>query len=159
MKIKILLFALPLFLVACSGGAGESQNDAEKETEEKGIVDETDSDMEVAETAVFFTNLTEGSDVKNPVTIEMGVKGMKLEPAGAINENAGHHHLVIDGTFVPSGKIVPSSETSIHYGAAQTEGTVTLSPGPHTLTLQFADGVHASYGESMSSTISVNVVE
>jgi hypothetical protein len=108
---------------------------------------------------VFFSNLKEGSEVKNPITIVMGVKGMKLEPKGPINDNAGHHHLIIDGAFVPSGQIVPTSETSIHYGGGQSTGTVNLAPGKHILTLQFADGAHASYGENMSSTISVNVVE
>jgi len=145
--------------VACSGGAGESQDVSSDTAQVEAPEEDTKEVIEVAETAVFFTNLVDGSDVKNPITIQMGVKGMILEPAGAIKENAGHHHLVIDGAFVPSGEIVPSSETSIHYGGGQTESTITLTPGSHTLTLQYADGVHASYGESMSSTITVNVVE
>ena len=32
-----------------------------------------------------------------------------------------------------------------------------LEPGTHTLTLQFADGNHNSYGEAMSETITVTV--
>lgn len=158
MKVKYLLFALPLFLFSCSSSTTNTEESSDTDTSS---VEEpaASAEIEVAETAVFFANLTEGAEVKNPITIEMGVKGMKLEPKGPINENAGHHHLVIDGTFVPQGQIIPTSETSIHYGGGESSGTINLSPGVHTLTLQFGDGAHASYGEGMSSTITVNVVE
>jgi hypothetical protein len=39
----------------------------------------------------------------------------------------------------------------------QTETDVTLTPGKHTLTLQFADFAHKSYGEKWSQTIEVEV--
>ena len=52
---------------------------------------------------------------------------------------------------------MPTSETSIHYGKGQTQTQLELSSGAHTLTLQFADGVHQSYGEQMSATISIVV--
>jgi hypothetical protein len=57
------------------------------------------------------------------------------------------------------GMVVPKDETHIHYGQGQTEAEVPLAPGPHALTLQFADGNHVSYGEQLSSTITVTVAE
>ena len=54
---------------------------------------------------------------------------------------------------------VPADSTSIHYGKGQIETELTLSPGKHTLTMQFADGFHQSYGEEWSATIEVIVQE
>jgi hypothetical protein len=82
---------------------------------------------------------------------------MKVAPAGTMTEGTGHHHLIIDGAAVPKGTVVPADDTHIHYGKGQTEADVKLPPGDHTLTMQFADGAHRSYGPEMSSTIKVHV--
>ena len=54
---------------------------------------------------------------------------------------------------------MPADETHIHYDAGQTETDLSLTPGPHTLRLQFADGAHRSYGPAMSTQISITVEE
>ena len=72
-------------------------------------------------------------------------------------DGTGHHHLIIDGHPVEAGKAVPADATHLHFGKGQTETTLKLAPGPHTLTLQFADGLHQSYGPEMSATITVTV--
>jgi hypothetical protein len=87
----------------------------------------------------------------------MGVSGMEIEPAGPVNEGKGHHHIIIDGSFVENGVTVPADATHIHFGKGQTSDTLELAPGPHTITLQFANGLHASYGEDWSKTIAVTV--
>ena len=51
----------------------------------------------------------------------------------------------------------PKAPTILHFGKGQTETDVPLTPGPHTLTLQFADGAHLSYGPTLSSTIKIQV--
>ncbi|MFC3881621.1 DUF4399 domain-containing protein [Algoriphagus namhaensis] len=110
------------------------------------------------EKGVYFVNLNDGDTVTSPFKVEMGVNGMEVEPAGKVNEGFGHHHLIIDGSFIEAGVTVPANETNIHYGKGQkTTDDIVLSPGQHTLTLQFADGVHASYGEAMSKTITITV--
>ncbi|WP_176115977.1 DUF4399 domain-containing protein, partial [Burkholderia cepacia] len=58
---------------------------------------------------------------------------------------------------IPKGEVIPASEHSLHFGKAQTETDIQLPPGKHTLTLQFGDGMHRSYGPAMSQTITVNV--
>jgi hypothetical protein len=106
---------------------------------------------------VYFVNLTDGQEVSSTVLVEMGVNGMEVEPAGEINKGKGHHHIIIDGGYMKTGETIPANETHIHYGKGQTEATIELSPGKHTLTLQFANGIHQSYGEAWSKTIMVNV--
>ena len=107
---------------------------------------------------VFFKNLKNGETVKSPVKVEMGLEGLKLDTAGAIVAGTGHHHLLIDaGDSIPAGQVVPKDSTHLHFGKAQSETEVKLSPGKHVLTLQFADGIHRSYGSQLAATISVNV--
>tara|TARA_B100000749_G_scaffold280896_1_gene280713 strand:+ start:84151 stop:84555 length:405 start_codon:yes stop_codon:yes gene_type:complete len=106
---------------------------------------------------VFFANLKDGQTVKSPLKIQFGIEGMKVIPAGKLEKGTGHHHLIIDGKPVATGKVVPADKTHIHYGKGQTEDTVELSKGKHTLTLQFADGAHRSYGEKLRAVITVTV--
>lgn len=107
---------------------------------------------------VYFKNLKDGQTVKSPVKVEMGVEGMKLDTAGAIVAGTGHHHLLIDaGDSIPAGQVVPKDSTHLHFGKAQSSTEVTLAPGKHVLTLQFADGIHRSYGAAMATTINVTV--
>lgn len=107
---------------------------------------------------VYFKNLKNGQTVKSPVKVEMGVDGLKLDTAGAIVAGTGHHHLLIDaGDSIPMGQVVPKDSTHLHFGKAQSSAEVKLAPGKHMLTLQFADGIHRSYGGQLATTISVTV--
>lgn len=108
---------------------------------------------------VFFVEPKDGAIVASPVHLVFGVTGMKVRVAGedATDKTSGHHHLIIDGNLAPTGNIIPANSTNIHYGKGQTEDNVKLTPGKHKLTLQFADGAHRSYGESLSSSITVIV--
>ena len=107
---------------------------------------------------VFFANLEDGQVVTSPLTVEFGVEGMVVEPAGEVKENSGHHHLLIDHDFTPAGEVVPPADsTQLHFGKGQLSTEIILAPGEHKLTLQFANGVHMSYGEKMSATINISV--
>lgn len=109
---------------------------------------------------VYFENLEDGQTVSLPLTVKMGVSGMEIKPAGEIVKGTGHHHIIIDGQWLKTGETVGASNKVIHYGKGQTEATLTeenLEPGEHTITLQFANGLHQSYGEAWSKTITVNV--
>jgi hypothetical protein len=88
----------------------------------------------------------------------MGVQGMEIKPAGTAAENTGHHHLLIDAQQVNAGDVIPvGNDQYRHFGKGQTETVIKLTPGTHTLTLQFANGAHVSYGAEMRSTIDVTV--
>ena len=106
---------------------------------------------------VFFDSPADGATVTSPFTVKFGVEGMALDPAGEIKAGSGHHHLIINGSVIAEGTVVPADETHIHYGKAQTEAEIELAPGDYTLTMQFANGAHESYGEPMSAQIKVSV--
>ena len=107
---------------------------------------------------VYFKNLKDGETVTSPVKIEMGADGIAVDTAGKIVPGKGHHHLLVDaGDSTAAGTVVMKDSTHIHFGKGQTETTLPLTPGKHKLTLQFADGIHRSYGSKLTSTITVDV--
>lgn len=110
---------------------------------------------------VYFVNLQDSAKVPSTFLIKFGVKGMTVVPAGQHIEDRkyGHHHILIDNALgeTPEGQVVPADDKNIHFGKGQTESVLELSPGKHTLTLQFADGAHRSYGKKLAKTITVFV--
>jgi len=108
---------------------------------------------------VFFIEPSDKATVGKAVKVKMGIAGMKICPANqeTPDKTCGHHHLIIDGKAVPEGQAIPNDPTHVHFGKGQTEYDLTLTPGSHTLTLQFADFAHRSFGEKLSNTITVNV--
>ena len=106
---------------------------------------------------VFFVQPQPDAAVPGQLKVVFGVQGMAVQPAGEIKSGTGHHHLIIDAQPVPMGEVVPKDAQHLHFGDGATETTVNLTPGEHTLTLQFADGIHRSYGPQMTATIKVKV--
>jgi len=106
---------------------------------------------------VFFVEPKDGAIVGPEFKVVMGVKGMAIKPAGDMARNTGHYHLLVDAVPIGKGKVIPVDEKHFHFGKGQTEATLKLAPGRHTLQLQFADGAHRSYGEAMRATILVAV--
>jgi Domain of unknown function (DUF4399) len=100
----------------------------------------------------YFINLRNGQKVKSPVTIRFGLKGMGVTHAGDEFKNAGHHHLLIDVTqpLDPEDSI-PADKNHVHFGAGQTETTIELSPGVHTLQLVLGDANHQPFNPSVQS--------
>lgn len=106
---------------------------------------------------VFFVQPQPNATVPGKLEVVFGVEGMAVQPAGEIKSGTGHHHLIIDAPAVPAGQVVPKDAQHIHFGDGATKTTIELTPGEHTLTLQFADGIHRSYGPQMAATIKVKV--
>ena len=107
---------------------------------------------------VVFKNLKNGVSVKSPFKVEMGTEGIKVDTAGPVIAGVGHHHLLIDAEdSLAAGTMVPKDSTHLHFGKGQTETELKLAPGKHKLTLQFADGLHRSYGGKLAATITVDV--
>jgi hypothetical protein len=107
--------------------------------------------------SVAILEPADGATVASTFKVRFGVKGMSVAPAGEIIANSGHNHLLINRTSVPAGQSVPFDDQHKHFGAGQTETMITLPPGQYTLTSQFANGAHQSYGMPMSSTVRVTV--
>jgi len=108
-------------------------------------------------TGVEFVEPKDGATVGETVNVVMAVHGMNIHKAGELIEGTGHHHIIIDGAFIPKDEVVPKDATHKHFGKGQTGTILHLTPGDHTLTLQLADGHHQSYGKAMSQTITVHV--
>jgi len=106
---------------------------------------------------VYFANLKEGAVVTSPFVVQFGLQGKQIGPLGDMNPELGHHHLIINGPATPSGEAVPADATHLHFGKGQTQTELNLSPGDYTLTLQFGNGAHLSYGSAWSQTIHVHV--
>ena len=107
--------------------------------------------------SVDFTEPKNGAVVSSPFKVKFAVTGMEVKPAGTMDSNTGHHHLIINGDSMKVGESIPFDETHLHFGKGQTETEVTLPPGSYKLTMQFANGAHQSYGPGLSKTITVTV--
>ena len=106
-----------------------------------------------ANAEVYIITPTDGATVSNPVVVRFGLKGMGVAPAGIQFENSGHHHLLID-TDVPEdlSKPLPAIENKVvHFGKGQTETTLTLPPGKHTLQLVLGDHLHIPHSPPVVS--------
>jgi hypothetical protein len=93
---------------------------------------------------VYIISPADGAKLSNPVIVRFGLKGMGVAPAGIKMDNTGHHHLLID-TDVPEdlSKPLPTVENKVvHFGKGQTETSLTLPPGKHTLQLVIGDYLH-----------------
>ena len=83
-----------------------------------------------------------GAEVSSPVTVIFGLSGMGVAPAGVEKDKTGHHHLLIDTEPPSMDEPIPSDDNHRHFGGGQTEVTVDLAPGEHTLQLLLADHNH-----------------
>jgi len=110
------------------------------------------------EERVFFMEPKDGAEVQSPVKVVMGVEGMTIKPSGGVVAGTGHHHVLINKGPMRGGKVIPTDKTHVHFGKGQTEATLKLAPGDYTLTMQFADGLHRSYGKRMAHTIRIKVL-
>ena len=101
---------------------------------------------------VYIISPKDGATVKSPVTVEFGLKGMGVAPAGVKFENTGHHHLLID-TDIPADQNVPlpTSDNVRHFGKGQTEASIELKPGKHTLQLVLGDDKHTPHNPPVVS--------
>ena len=92
---------------------------------------------------LYIVKPANGDTVKSPVTVVFGLSGMGIAPAGVQFENTGHHHLLID-TDLPAnvGLPLPVTDNIKHFGKGQTEASIELKPGKHTLQLVLGDHLH-----------------
>ena len=108
--------------------------------------------------AVYFEDLKDGANIGQKVTIHFGLKNMGVAPAGSDRPNSGHHHLLVDADLPPLDQPIPNDPHHLHFGAGQTQATVTLTPGDHTLQLLFGDKDHIPHSPPLfSDRITVHV--
>jgi hypothetical protein len=94
----------------------------------------------------------DGAKVKSPVLVQFGLKGMGIAPAGVKFDNTGHHHLLIDSDPPANlGAPLPATDKLLHFGKGQTETSLTLPPGKHTLQLVLGDQNHIPHDPAVIS--------
>lgn len=108
---------------------------------------------------VDFKSPKDGETVGKKFRVVMMVQGKSVRPAGedVRDKKSGHHHLLVNMESIPAGAVIPTDAKHLHFGKGQTETDIELPTGEHTLTLQFADGAHLSYGPEYSKSIKVKV--
>lgn len=109
--------------------------------------------------AVYFITPNDGDVITGPVKVKFGLKGMGVAPAGVKHDKTGHHHILVDVDKLPNfGFPIPNDENHRHFGGGQTETTLDLKPGKHTLQLLLADELHVPHDPAiMSKKITITV--
>ena len=112
------------------------------------------------EPAAYIVAPADGATVKNPVTVVFGLRNpWGVAPAGTKLDNTGHHHLLVDAPLPTDlTQPIPKDDNHRHFGAGQTETTLTLAPGKHTLQLLLGDFAHVPHQPPvMSKPVTITV--
>lgn len=108
---------------------------------------------------LYIVSPADGAIVTSPVHVVFGLQNMGVAPSGVQHPHTGHHHLLIDTDLPAMDKPIPSDEHHIHFGGGQTETTIELSPGKHTLQLILGDYKHVPFNPPVvSKKITITVV-
>ena len=110
---------------------------------------------------LYFIGLEDGAEVTAPLTVQFGLRGMGVAPAGVEQEMTGHHHLIVNSPPLGEGEFgaeefelgIPSDENHIHFGGGQTETTLDLPAGEHTLQLVLGDHGHVPHTPPVTSEV------
>ena len=103
---------------------------------------------------VYFVTPQDGETVTSPVTVIFGLKGLGVAPAGVEKVKTGHHHLLIDTPMLAGEDLtysIPADDNHKHFGGGQTETTIELSPGRHTLQLLMGDANHVPHDPPLAA--------
>ncbi len=111
----------------------------------------------VSGTKVYFINIKDGQILNSPFLVQFGLTGeMGVAPALADWPDTGHHHLIINAPPPNENKAISKKQLHLHKG--QTEITVKLPPGKHTLQAVLGDYSHIPHDPPvMSEVITVTV--
>jgi hypothetical protein len=100
----------------------------------------------------YIVSPKDGAKIKGPVTVVFGLKGMGIAPAGIKFDNTVHHHLIVDADAPKDLSVpLPADAHNLHFGKGQTETTLTLPAGKHTLQLLLADSLHTPHDPAVVS--------
>ena len=112
----------------------------------------TPSQAATAGAELYFIAPKDGETISGPVVVRFGLKGMGVAPAGIQMPNTGHHHLLVDVDKLPAqNEPIGKDDRHLHFGNGQTETTLTLAPGKHTLQLLLGDYLHVPHNPPITS--------
>jgi hypothetical protein len=109
--------------------------------------------------SVYIISPHNGARIRGPVTVRFGLRNMGVTQAGSTAPNAGHHHLLVDVKEpLDPNEPIPADKNHLHFGGGQTETSIELPPGRHTLQLVLGDATHRPFNPPlMSPKISILV--
>ena len=108
---------------------------------------------------VYIVSPEDGAKVKSPVTVVFGLDGYGVAPAGVERDNTGHHHLIVDAPLPDLTKPIPADKNYLHFGGGQTQASLNLAPGTHTLQLLLGDHLHIPHIPPIYSDVVTITVE
>ena len=160
----IAILAFTALVAACSKQSDEAPAEAAQAPTEAAAVEESapaamprSSSVEGA--SVFFITPADGDTVSNPISIEFGIDGMAVVPAGDNTPDSGHHHLLIDTGLPDLGLPIPADAQHVHFGDGSTSTEITLEPGEHTLQMLLGDHLHIPHDPPLASAVITITVE
>lgn len=103
--------------------------------------------------SVYFIEPADGAVVSSPVKVKFGLSGMGVAPAGTEKAKTGHHHLLINMKLESYDYAIPSDDNHKHFGGGQTESSIDLPPGKHTLQLVLGDHNHVPHATPVESKV------
>ncbi|MGB3294515.1 MAG: DUF4399 domain-containing protein [Phormidesmis sp.] len=108
---------------------------------------------------LYIITPKDGQAVPENFTVRFGLSGMGIAPAGVNKDGTGHHHLLIDVDELPSlTDPLPATAHIKHFGGGQTETTISLPPGEHTLQLLLGNYSHVPHDNPvLSQPVTVTV--
>jgi Domain of unknown function (DUF4399) len=153
--LKICYGVLTVATIAAAIGPASAQ---QQPTPPAAAAPQSDSGQSTAPSGAYsyFVNLKNGDTVTSPFKVVFGLSpNMGVAPSGVEKPNVGHHHLLVDKTLTPEEMTQPImvDEQHIHFGKGQTETTVTLPPGKHTLQLMLGDWTHIPFKPPVQSEV------
>jgi len=110
------------------------------------------------EKSVSFVDLQDGAEVVSPVKVRL-TSNRNASSTSRRSKRGNWSSLHNCPDFIEAGQVIPSDEKNIHLAKGETEVEINLPAGEHTLTAQFADGEHKSYGQPLAKKIKVVVKE
>lgn len=111
---------------------------------------------------VYFVGLEDGAAVSSPVTLIFGLENMGVAPAGVDRDDTGHHHIFLNRApfgDADIGEVVPADDNHLHFGGGQTQVTLDLPPGEHTIQLVLGDWDHVPHDPPVVSDVISLTVE
>jgi hypothetical protein len=143
-----LAFALAIAVAVTPALAADEQQHDHAGAPASGAIQRT---SRPADAKLYIISPKNGETVTSPVKVRFGLSGMGVAPAGVATASTGHHHLIIDAPLPPMDQPLPKDDHHMHFGGGQTEASVELPPGDHTLQLILADKDHLPFDPPLYS--------
>lgn len=111
--------------------------------------------------SVYFIEPSDGATIAGPVKVVMGLRGIGVAPAGVDMDKTGHHHILVNvAELPPMDAPLAATDQFRHFGGGQTEATLELPAGTHTLQLLLGDKNHIPHDPPiMSDKITITVTQ